>query len=71
MTADCRSIPMVDAMANKPDIVRIIETELQRQGVTGVDAEALATAIASPSEPGPTDVVEGKRPEDLNSANDD
>jgi hypothetical protein len=62
---------MVDAMANKPDIVRIIETELQRQGISAVDAEALAAAIAASSEPGPTVVVEGKRPEDLNSANDD
>ena len=62
---------MVEAMANKPDIVRIIETELQRQGITGVDADALANAIASSSEAGSTDVVEGKRPEDLNSANDD
>ena len=69
--ADFRSIPMVDDMASKSDMVRAIETELQRQGITGVDAEALAAAISSASPTGAEAVVEGKRPEDLNSANDD
>ena len=63
-------IPMVDLTANKSHVVRAIETELRRQGITGVDADALADAIES-SATGPADVVEGKRPEDLNSANDD
>ena len=71
MTAACRLIPMVDLTANKSHVVRAIETELRRQGITGVDAEALADAIESSSATGPADVVEGKRPEDLNSANDD
>jgi len=62
---------MVDLTANKSHVVRAIETELRRQGITGVDAEALADAIESSSATGSADVVEGKRPEDLNSANDD
>lgn len=62
---------MVDSITNKSDMVRAIETELQRQGIAGVDVDALAAAIQTPATSDPAATAEGKRPEDLNSANDD
>jgi hypothetical protein len=62
---------MVDFVDSKSDIVRAIEAELQRQGISGVDVEALVTAIESLANAGSAPAAEGKRPEDLNSANDD
>jgi hypothetical protein len=56
--------------ANRVAIADAISRELERQGIAGADVEALADAVElslSPHE-APS---EGKRPEDLNSTNDD
>ena len=51
-------------------IAKSISLELERQGVQGVDAEALAAAVDEGLD-ADAPLAEGKRPEDLNSANDD
>ena len=71
MMAAFRLIPMVDYLGSQPELIRAIETELQRQGISGVDVAALVTAIEASSGTGSGQPAEGKRPEDLNSANDD
>ena len=43
---------MVDLTATKSHVVRAIEAELRRQGITGVDAEALADAIGEQRQQG-------------------
>lgn len=63
------------AMANEVNgrrvaIAKSISLELERQGVQGVDAEALAAAVDEGLD-ADAPLAEGKRPEDLNSANDD
>jgi hypothetical protein len=55
---------------NRVAIADALSRELQRQGISGADVEALVTAV----EDGMTQHLppsEGKRPEDLNSTNDD
>jgi hypothetical protein len=47
-----------------------VSRELQRQGIAGADVEAIAEAVQNAlAQPAPPS--EGKRPQDLNSTNDD
>jgi hypothetical protein len=51
-------------------IADAVSRELQRQGIAGADVEAIAEAVQNAmAEPAPP--AEGKRPQDLNSTNDD
>ncbi|WP_108398438.1 hypothetical protein [Devosia submarina] len=51
-------------------IADAVSRELQRQGIEGADVEAIAEAVQNAmAEPAPP--AEGKRPQDLNSTNDD
>jgi len=51
-------------------IADAVSRELQRQGILHADVEAIAEAVQDAlAQPAPPD--EGKRPEDLNSTNDD
>ncbi len=58
------------ADASLVSIADAVSRELQRQGISGADVDAIAGAVrdalAHPAPP-----AEGKRPEDLNSTNDD
>ena len=56
--------------AKRVAIADAISRELLRQGISGVDVEALADAIELSQAPHEAP-SEGKRPEDLNSTNDD
>jgi hypothetical protein len=51
-------------------IASAIATELQRQGVTGADAEALAEAVEA-AIAAEQPVSEGRHPDELNATNDD
>ncbi|MDB5474167.1 MAG: hypothetical protein JWP99_1470 [Devosia sp.] len=56
--------------AHRVAIADALARELQRQGIGGADTEALAGAVENAlNQPPPAE--EGKRPEDLNSTNDD
>jgi hypothetical protein len=51
-------------------IADAVSRELQRQGISNADVDAIAEAVqAALAQPAPPS--EGKRPEDLNSTNDD
>lgn len=65
------SMAMVDHISgHNAAIVDALSRELQRQGISGADIEALAAAVADALEQG-APPAEGKRPEELNATNDD
>lgn len=58
------------ADASLVSIADAVSRELQRQGIAGADVDAIAGAVRDAlAQPAPP--AEGKRPEDLNSTNDD
>jgi hypothetical protein len=58
------------ANASLVAIADAVSRELQRQGIANADVDAIAAAVQGAlAQPAPP--AEGKRPEDLNSANDD
>lgn len=61
-----------DKVSRQRAIATALAGELQRQQIDafGVDLDALANAVELAIDP-PPPVAEGKRPGDLNSANDD
>ncbi len=62
---------MVDGVSGSHvAIADAVSRELQRQGINNADVEAIAEAVQNAlAQPAPP--AEGKRPEDLNSTNDD
>ena len=65
------SMAMVDHInGHNAAIADALSRELQRQGISGVDIEALAAAVADALER-EAPPSEGKRPEELNATNDD
>ena len=67
-----RSMAMADEVAasRRESITTAIGAELQRQGVSGVDIEALTEAIET-AIAAHVPLSEGRHPDELNATNDD
>lgn len=61
---------MDEAGGRREELVSAIKLELERQGQTGIDADALASAVEQVFAPAPP-ASEGKHPDELNATNDD